>query len=112
MILAKIIVWLLVVGIIAFQDIVKHKEPFDKHKKVFNFKVDYWQFRWDNLALAVIISAVSAIIASEIGGYLITEGLKTYAPDSTINLIDGTFELTSVAACSYFIPKKLLSKEG
>lgn len=111
MILAKLTIWLLVIGVLLFQDLVKHKEPFDRSKKVFDFKLDYWQFRWDNVALSVLFSAISGLIASEVGGYAIVWALSSYAPDTQVEVIDGAFELTAVAACSYFIPKKILNEK-
>lgn len=103
----KLVIFLLTVAWITFQDIKTTKDPFDKKKSKFNLRRHWWNFRWDNVVPRWIGGAIGAILASEVGYWVLKEYLDWH------DAIEGSLEVTSVCVCALLgdrILNKLFSK--
>lgn len=103
MLALKILVALISLALILVKDWSKEKEPFDKEKKAFSFKKDYWPFRNDNVFAKTLGGGLGAICSNEVAIPIINKFLDW--PE----LAEGVIDLTSVAistlAVSYIINK-------
>ena len=72
----KFLMFLLTVLWLTFQDIKATKDPFDKKKAKFHLKRHWWSFRWDNVVPRWIGGAIGAILASEVGYWILKEYLE------------------------------------
>lgn len=113
MILTKIGLVVLICFLHVFQDIAKHKKPFDENKKKFSWKSDWWYWRWDDMAKVVLIVLVIAPLAGEVGGLVVEKVAEVagYTGDLSAKIAEGGLELTALAACAYFIPKRILKDD-
>jgi hypothetical protein len=81
--------FLITVLFLVLKDIRQAKAPYDKAKKPFNLRVDWWVTRWDDVAVWVTGGAIGAVLSSEIGTHILDQYIdfSVLAEDSLNNTV-------------------------
>ena len=95
----KILITILTLALVAWQDLSVLKEPFDKQKKSFKWRRDWWKYRNDNVIVMWILGLIGAVVSGEIAMPLLNKYLDW--PE----LAEGTLDLFGVFIVTYMFAK-------
>lgn len=95
MVLLKLMVFLAVVGWLFFKALTEVKEPFDKQKRDFSFKQDFWRFYYDNFGIMLFGCFLGFLLSHELAVPIINRFMEW--PE----LAEQAIDLTSIAIGTY-----------